>query len=112
MLRRTAKPDARDSFEVLKEIEVTARSLAVQLHDIAVGEANEIENAFSSMTQKRAEAFILAPNPMFTNERKRIVEFASKSRLAAIYPHRGFVEAGGLMSYSANPADLFRRAAS
>lgn len=112
MLRRTAKSDARDSFQVLKAIEVTGRALGVQLHDVAVGEANEIENAFSSMTQKRSDAFILAPNPMFTNERKRIVELASNSRLAAIYPHRGFVEAGGLMSYSANPADLFRRAAS
>jgi putative ABC transport system substrate-binding protein len=37
---------------------------------------------------------------------------ASKSRLPGIYPHRGFVEAGGLMSYSPNMADLFRRAAS
>jgi putative ABC transport system substrate-binding protein len=49
---------------------------------------------------------------MFTYERKRIVDLAFKYRLPAIYPHRGFVEAGGLMSYSVNPADLFHRAAS
>ena len=112
VLRRTVKTDARDSFEVRKEIEITARSLGLQVQDIAVGEANEFENAFSAMVSKRVDAFILAPNPMFTYARKRIVDLASRSRLPAIYPHRGFVEAGGLMSYATNPADLFRRAAS
>jgi putative ABC transport system substrate-binding protein len=94
------------------EIEATARSLEVQVQVIAAGEANEIENVFSTMTERRADAFVLIPHPVFTFQRKRIVDFASKSRLPAIYPHRGFVEAGGLMSYAANPADLFRRAAS
>jgi putative tryptophan/tyrosine transport system substrate-binding protein len=116
LVRGIAKRGARDSstpfLEIRKEIEVTARSLGVQVQDIAVGEVNEIENAFSAMTKRRADAFILIPHPMFTYERKRVVDLASKSRLPAIYPHRGFVEAGGLMSYAANPADLFRRAAS
>lgn len=113
LVRGIAKRGARDSSPpFLKEIEVTARSLGVQVQDIwVVGEANEIENAFSAMRKRRADAFILIPHPMFTYERKRIVDFASKSRLPAIYPNRGFVEAGGLMSYAANNADLARRAA-
>jgi putative ABC transport system substrate-binding protein len=49
---------------------------------------------------------------MFTFQRERIVSAASKSRVLGMYPHRGFVEVGGLMSYAANNADLFRRAAS
>jgi putative tryptophan/tyrosine transport system substrate-binding protein len=44
-------------------------------------------------------------------ERKRIVELADKYRLPAIYPEKGFVEAGGLMSYGADFDDLYRRAA-
>jgi putative ABC transport system substrate-binding protein len=48
---------------------------------------------------------------MFFNERKRLVDLAAKNRLPAVYGQREFVDAGGLMSYGANLADLFRRAA-
>ena len=44
-------------------------------------------------------------------ERKRIVELAGKYRLAAIYPQKGYVEAGGLMSYGTDQTDNYRRAA-
>jgi putative ABC transport system substrate-binding protein len=47
----------------------------------------------------------------FFAERKRIVELATKYRLPAIYPDREFVDGGGLMSYGADLADLYRRAA-
>jgi len=48
---------------------------------------------------------------MFTLERKRLVDLAAKNRLPAMYTLREFVDAGGLMSYGLNMADLFRRAA-
>ena len=48
---------------------------------------------------------------MNNNYRARIVDFAAKSRLPAMYPDREYVEVGGLMSYGPNFADLFRRAA-
>ena len=108
---RRAPDDYTPFLEIGREIEITARSLGVQVEDVSVRDA-EIENVFSSMAKRRAAAFILVPSPMFTYERKRIVDMAFKSRLPGIYPHRGFVEAGGLMSYAANITDLFRRAAS
>jgi putative ABC transport system substrate-binding protein len=95
----------------IREIEVAARSLDVQVESLGVSDA-EIENVFSSMAKRRAYAFILNPNPMFTFQRERIVNAASKSRVPGMYPNRTFVQAGGLMSYAANTADLFRRAAS
>jgi putative ABC transport system substrate-binding protein len=94
-----------------REIEVTARSLDVKVESIGVRDY-EIENTFSSLAKRRVGAFIVNPNPMFTFLRERIVSAASKSRVPGMYPHRGFVEVGGLMSYAANNADLFRRAAS
>jgi len=97
-------------LEARKGMEITAQSLGVQVQDVVVGE-DKIERAFSDMTKRNADAFILIPNPMLTHHRKTIVDLASKNRLPAIYPHRGFVEAGGLMSYAPNNADLFRRAA-
>ena len=48
---------------------------------------------------------------MFNSERRRLVDLAAKSQLPAIYPWREFVDAGGLLSYGANFADLFRRSA-
>jgi len=101
-----------DTEAHVKEIKVAAQPFGVQVQVLVLREANEIEGIFSLMTKKRVQAFILIPTPLFTYHRKVIVDLASKSRLPAIYPHRGYVEAGGLMSYAANPADLFRRAAS
>ncbi len=102
----------RDGEAPVKDIIVAAQPLGVQVQVIVLREASEIEGIFSLMTRKRVQAFILIPTPLFTYHRKVIVDMASKSRLPGIYPHRGFVETGGLMSYAANPADLFRRAAS
>jgi putative ABC transport system substrate-binding protein len=48
---------------------------------------------------------------MFINERRRLVDLAAKNRLPAVYPLREFVDAGGLMAYGANLADLYRRTA-
>jgi len=48
---------------------------------------------------------------MFFNERRRLVALAAKNRLPAVYPSRESVDAGGLMSYGPNLADLYRRAA-
>jgi putative ABC transport system substrate-binding protein len=48
---------------------------------------------------------------MFINERRRLVDLAAKNRLPAVYPSRDSVDAGGLMSYGSDLADLFRRAA-
>ena len=47
----------------------------------------------------------------FANERRRLVDLAAKNRLPAVYMERDYVDAGGLMSYGPNVADLFRRAA-
>ena len=48
---------------------------------------------------------------MFNAVRRRLVDLAAKNRLPAVYPQRDYVDAGGLMSYGPNNADLFRRAA-
>jgi putative ABC transport system substrate-binding protein len=48
---------------------------------------------------------------MFIAERRRLVALAAKNRLPAVYPQREYVDAGGLMAYGPNHADLFRRAA-
>src|SRR3981081_1415694 len=63
------------------------------------------------MTRARAGALTVLPSAMFFNERRRLVDLAAKNRLPTVFPWREFVDAGGLMAYGANVADLFRRAA-
>ena len=58
-----------------------------------------------------AGALTVLPSNMFITERRRLVDLAAKNRLPAVYGLREFVDAGGLISYGANPADSFRRAA-
>jgi putative ABC transport system substrate-binding protein len=63
------------------------------------------------MTRARAGALTVLTSVMFVNERRRLVDLAAKNRLPAVYAQREFVDAGGLMAYGPNLADLFRRAA-
>jgi putative tryptophan/tyrosine transport system substrate-binding protein len=102
----------RDREPPVKDIIIAAQPLGMQVQVIVLQELNEIEGIFSLMARKPVQAFIVIPTPLYTYHGKLIVDMASRSRLPGIYPHRGFVEAGGLMSYAANNADLFRRAAS
>ena len=95
----------------IKEIESVARSLSVQLQFLDVKKPEEIANAFSAAVRGKAEAVTVGSHAMFVLNRTRIVELAAKSRLPAIYIRSEFVEAGGLMSYGPNHADLYRRAA-
>jgi putative ABC transport system substrate-binding protein len=63
------------------------------------------------MTREHAGALTVLSSSMFFDERRRLVDLAAKNRLPALYPTRESVDAGGLMSYGPNLADVFRRAA-
>src|SRR6185369_7237554 len=60
----------------------------------------------------RADALSVLTSTTLFGERKRLVDLAAKNRLPAVYPWREYVDAGGLMAYGPNVADLYRRAAS
>ena len=96
---------------VLKETEVAARALGVQLQLVEARGPNDFDSAFSAMTRERAGALIVFPSTLLFAHQRRIVDLATKSRLPAIYPAREFVDAGGLMAYGASLRDNFRRVA-
>jgi putative ABC transport system substrate-binding protein len=96
----------------LKEIRAAALALKLKLEEIKTEpDAKSLENAFKTATQKQVGAIIIAPGSRMFTERKRIVELAGKHRLPAIYPNKGYVDAGGLMFYGADIADDSRRVA-
>jgi len=70
-----------------------------------------IETAFRDASKGRADAVLTLASAVLTSHRKELVDFAEKSRLPAIYPRSEFVEEGGLISYSTNIPDSFRRSA-
>jgi putative tryptophan/tyrosine transport system substrate-binding protein len=97
--------------DMLKEAEVAARALGVRLQFVEARGPADFDRAFSDMTRARAGALTVLPSNMFLREHRRLVDQAVKNRLPAVYPWREYVDAGGLMSYGPNLADLFRRAA-
>ncbi len=71
----------------------------------------EYHRLFSSMQQDRADALMVSDEPEHIPYRRTIVELAAKSRIPTIYAFRDFVEVGGLMAYSSDLPDIFRRVA-
>jgi len=96
----------------LQHIEAAARASHVTLQPaVAVRRVEDLDRAFAAIARGHADALFVVSGRSLLAERGRIVEFAAKSRLPAIYPYREYVETGGLMSYSANYPDLYRGAA-
>ena len=95
----------------LKELRPAAAALKLKLEEIKTNlDPKSLESAFQSAKQKQVGGIMTFARPLFA-ERKRIVEFAVKYRLPAIYLQTEFVDEGGLMSYGIDSADNLRRAA-
>ncbi len=95
----------------LKQTEVAARGLKVQIEYLDIRDAQGIEAAFQAATKHHADALLLLNSPVLFVGRAQIVELAVKGRLPGIYNVAEFVEDGGLMSYAPNVVELWRRAA-
>ena len=93
----------------LKEAQVAARTLGVQLEPVSIHGPNDFDSAAKAV--RGADGLLPLDNPLFTTHRARLADMATKTRLPAIYTFRDFVEVGGLMSYGAHFPDLYRRAA-
>jgi putative ABC transport system substrate-binding protein len=95
-----------------KEIRPAALALKLKLEEIdAQPDAKGLESFFKTAKQKQVGAIMMPAGRRFFVERKRIVELAVKYRLPAIYPHKEYVDEGGLMFYGADYDDLYRKAA-
>jgi putative ABC transport system substrate-binding protein len=105
-------PDSRGNLLDYKETEAVARSLHVELQSIELFRVEDLDRAFSAVTQGRAQALIVpAGNPIIIARQDQVASFAQRSRLPSIHGARQYVDNGGLMSYGPSTAELFRRAA-
>jgi putative ABC transport system substrate-binding protein len=94
-----------------KEIQAAAQELGLKLQSLGVRNSNDFNGAFEAALKRRIQALINLPEALFIVQLNRIVDFAAKNKLPAMYSSPEFVQAGGLMSYSPIITDLWRRAA-
>jgi putative ABC transport system substrate-binding protein len=102
--------DSAGRFQ-LRETENVARSSGVRLHALQVSTPSDIDRAVRTAARERAGALIVLASPLTYVERERIATLAMKHRLPTISPFSELTDAGGLMSYGASLAEVFRQAA-
>lgn len=103
-------PPGADTYR--KVAEDAARKLGVTMQVVEIRERGGLEAAFEAMVRERADGLWVLPDPLTFTARGRVVALAARHRLPAVYWQREYVDSGGLISYGANVAEHFRRAAS
>ena len=98
-------------LEVKEVLPVAARALGLTVRSWEVRAADGFEKVFAAMSKQRPDGLYVSAGALMYPNRKRIADFALKSRLPSMYVRREFVDAGGLMFYGADLADSYRRVA-
>jgi putative ABC transport system substrate-binding protein len=93
----------------MHEIRTAARTFGLEIAVVEIRRAEDIAPVFDTL-KGRADALYVIGDPLLNSNRVRISTLSVGARLPTMYVHRGYVEAGGLMSYGANIPNLFRRA--
>jgi len=94
----------------VSEIETAARASGQKIIMFAVRSEQEIETTYSAIARSGAGALLVGAGPFLSSRRSQIVGLAALHAIPASYFERGFVDAGGLVSYGASQTDAYRRA--
>ena len=89
--------------------EMAGRAVGLRIFGVEAGDPSEFDAAFASVAREGAGALLVATNLIFVENRERLAALAARYKLPAIYQHREFAAAGGLMSYGPSTAELFRQ---
>ena len=109
VLHESANPG---SLRELKDVlPVAERALGLAVRSWEVRGSDGFEKIFAALTKERPDGLYVTTSPLMTANLKRTVGFALKSRLPSVGSNIQYVDAGGLMSYDADPADSYRRVA-
>jgi putative tryptophan/tyrosine transport system substrate-binding protein len=94
----------------MAEVEAAGRIVGLRTEKLTAGSEDEIDAAFASLAQRRADAVMVGADGFLITRCNQIVALASRYRIPGIYPFVDFPEAGGLMSYGASLSDAYRQA--
>ena len=103
-------PDNEFSHTWIGSVQEAARAKGLQLPILKAGTESEIDAAFASLVQLQAGSLAVDPDAFLLSRRAQLVALASRHAVPAIYPHRQFVAAGGLISYGIDDAVVNRQA--
>jgi ABC-type uncharacterized transport system substrate-binding protein len=103
-------PENPNAQSDVRDAEDAARTLGVRTYVANVRSEGETEAAFESLRQQKVGALLVLPDPNFASRRNQIVSLAARHSLPAIHFGREFVEAGGLMTYSASITNAYHLA--
>jgi ABC-type uncharacterized transport system substrate-binding protein len=103
-------PENPTTESLKKDVEAAAAAIGPQIDFVTASTGAEIDTAFGSLLQRRADALVVHPDNLFINRRVQLITLAARHALAAMYPLRPDAEAGGLMSYGTKLADAHRQA--
>jgi putative tryptophan/tyrosine transport system substrate-binding protein len=104
-------PDNNSNLAFLEELIIAVPALGLQLISVPVRAADEFDDAFAAMMRRRPNALVTTNDVLHMRNIEKIIDFAAKNRLPAMYQSKENVHAGGLMSYGAPLSDLFKRSA-
>ena len=108
VLRATGRPDHSAQIVVLQD---TADIHGIRLQVVDVRNADDFAAGFASIASTASQAVVVLSGPDFMQNRFRLVELATRYRLASLYQYADFVKIGGLVSYGPDISDLTSRAA-
>jgi putative ABC transport system substrate-binding protein len=95
----------------LSDVQKVAERLRVQLQRLEASDPSQFDGAFAAIAKERTDALLVVADGMFILHRARLADLAAKHRIPTMYGIRENVEAGGLISYGPDIADIWRRAA-
>ena len=104
-----ANPNEDMTESVIKELRAAALSLGRETDVFNAGTNLDIDAVFASLAQKRTDALLVTPDPLFSNRRVQLVTLATHYRIPTIYFSREFADTGGLMSYGPNQMDMYHQ---
>ena len=91
------------------DVEAAATAIGQQLRILNASTESDVDAAFASLVEQRADALLVGNDVFFTNRREQIVALAVRHAVPAIYAFRSFAEGGGLMSYSTSLVEVYRQ---
>ena len=92
------------------DVKAAAAAMGQPLDIVTAKTNREITPAFKEAVQKRADAILISPDPLFSSRPVQLATLAARHAMPAIYALREFAESGGLISYGSNFTDMFRQA--
>jgi len=101
--------NAATAESTLREVQEAAPTIGLQVQILNVSTIGQIDAAFANLARERADALFVAPDAFFLSRRVQLVTLTARDRIPATYGLREFVEAGGLMSYGTDIANMFHQ---